>query len=79
MASVGSRGDSYDDAIAEALNSLFKAELIDRRRWATLTEVLVTTLALIGWYNNRQLHSALAHRPQKGVHQEWPKCQAYTA
>ena len=79
VASVGSRGDSYDNAMAEALNSVFKAELSDRRTWPALTDVIVATSKWIGWYNNRRLHSALAHRPPKEVHQEWQKCQAYAA
>lgn len=45
VASVGSRGDSYDNAMAEALNSVFKAELIDRRTWPALTDVIVATSA----------------------------------
>ncbi|ALP49153.1 integrase core domain-containing protein [Corynebacterium glutamicum] len=65
--------------MAEALNSVFKAELIDRRTWPALTDVIVATSAWIGWYNNRRLHSALAHRPPTEVHQEWQKCQAYAA
>lgn len=79
VASVGSRGDSYDNAMAEALNSLFPAELIDRRTWPALTDVLVETSAWIGWYNNRRLHSTLGHGPQAEVHQEWKKCQASAA
>ena len=79
VASVGSRGDSYDNAMAEALNSVFKAELIDRRVWSTLTDVLVATSKWIGWYNSRRLHSALKHRPPKEAHQEWKKYQALAA
>ena len=79
MASVGSRGDSYDNAIAEALNSLFKAELIDRRTWPSLADVLVESSKWIGWYNNRRLHSALDHRPPREVHQQWHDRQAYAA
>ena len=79
VASVGSRGDSYDNAMAEALNSVFKAELIDRRVWSTLTDVLVATSKWIGWDNSRRLHSALKHRPPKEAHQEWKKYQALAA
>lgn len=68
VASVGSRGDSYDSAMAEALNSVFKAELIDRRTWPTLTDVLVESSKLIGWYNNRRLHSSLGYRPPREAH-----------
>lgn len=79
VASVGSRGDSYDNAMAEALNSLFKAELIDRRTWPSLADVLVESSKWIGWYNNRRLHSSLGYRPPREVHQEWNMLQAHAA
>lgn len=79
VASVGSRGDSYDNAMAEALNSVFKAELIDRRTWPSLTDVLVESSKWIGWYNNRRLHSSLGYRPPREVHQEWNTLQAHAA
>lgn len=79
VASVGSRGDSYDNAMAEALNSLFKAELIDRRSWPSLADVLVESSKWIGWYNNRRLHSSLDYRPPREVHQEWNMLQAQAA
>ena len=79
VASVGSRGDSYDNAMAEALNSLFKAELIDRRSWPSLADVLVESSKWIGWYNNRRLHSSLDYRPPREVHQEWKILQAQAA
>lgn len=75
VASVGSRGDSYDNAMAEALNSLFKAELIDRRSWPSLADVLVESSK----YNNRRLHSSLDYRPPREVHQEWKILQAQAA
>ena len=79
VASVGSRGDSYDNAMAEAWNSLFKAELIDRRTWPSLADVLVESSKWIGWYNNRRLHSSLGYRPPREVHQEWNRLQAHAA
>ena len=79
VASVGSRGDSYDNAMAEALNSLFKAELIDRRSWPSLTDVLVESSKWIGWYNNRRLHSSVGYRPLREAHQEWIELQAQAA
>lgn len=79
VSSVGSRGDSYDNAMAEALNSVFKAELIDRRTWPALIDVLVETSKWIGWYNSRRLHSALSHRPPTEVHQEWKMLQVHAA
>ena len=79
VASVGSRGDSYDNAMAEALNSVFKAELIDRQIWPSLTDVLVESSRWIGWYNSRRLHSSVDYRPPREVHQDWTKRQAQAA
>ena len=71
VASVGSRGDSYDNAMAEALNSVYKAELIDRRDWSGLIEVMAETSKWIGWYNRQRLHSAIGYRPPFEAHAEW--------
>ncbi|MDN6148973.1 MAG: IS3 family transposase [Yaniella sp.] len=71
VASVGSRGDSYDNAMAEALNSVYKAELIDRREWSGLIEVMAATSKWIGWYNRQRLHSAIGYRPPFEVQAEW--------
>jgi putative transposase len=58
--SVGSVGDSYDNALAETINGLYKAELIDRRSWPTKTEARMALFTYIeGWYNPRRRHSAL--------------------
>lgn len=79
VASVGSRGDSYDNAMAEALNSVFKAELINRRTWPGLRDVLVATSTWVGWYNNRRLHSALGYRTPRQAHQEYTAAKAQAA
>ncbi len=71
VASVGSRGDSYDNAMAEALNSVYKAELIDRRRWSGLIEVMAQTSRWVAWYNQRRLHSGIGYRVPVEVHGEW--------
>ena len=71
VASVGSRGDSYDNAMAEALNSVYKAELIDRKAWSGLIEVMAETSKWVAWYNQTRLHSAIGHRPPFEVHSEW--------
>ncbi|MBM7767904.1 transposase InsO family protein [Glutamicibacter nicotianae] len=71
VASVGSRGDSYDNAMAEALNSVYKAELIDRREWSGQVEVMAETSRWVGWYNSQRLHSALGYRSPADVHQQW--------
>ncbi len=64
VASVGSRGDSFDNALAEAVNGLYKAELIGPHGpWRTATQVELATLAWVEWWNQRRLHGALDHIP----------------
>ena len=62
--SVGSKGDSYDNALAESVNGLYKAELIRRRRsWRTVEEVELATAGWVDWWNHRRLHSACGDIP----------------
>ncbi|WP_433076608.1 IS3 family transposase [Dactylosporangium sp. CA-052675] len=64
VASVGSKGDSYDNAMAEAFNSLYKAELVrNRGPWHGLDDLEMATVEYIDWYNNRRLHGELGHIP----------------
>jgi putative transposase len=57
-ASVGTTGDSYDNAAAEALNRLFKTELIRRHGpWRTLEHVEFEVLKWVDWYNRKRLHT----------------------
>ncbi|WP_433337571.1 IS3 family transposase [Spirillospora sp. CA-294931] len=63
MASVGSVADSYDNAMAEALNGTFKAELIHRQTWRTRDQVECAIVEWIGWYNHRRLHSSIGNVP----------------
>lgn len=64
VASVGSKGDSYDNAMAEALNSLYKAELIrNRGPWVGINDVEFATAEWVDWYNERRLHGELGHVP----------------
>ncbi|MGH3430262.1 MAG: IS3 family transposase [Terriglobales bacterium] len=59
-ASVGSRGDSYDNALAETVNGLYKTELIhDRPAWPSVTEVEFATMNWVHWWNHQRLHQAL--------------------
>jgi transposase InsO family protein len=56
--SVGSKGDSYDNAAAEALNSLYKRELIDPRKdWRGVDDVMLATMDWVQWYNEDRIHS----------------------
>jgi putative transposase len=62
--SVGSKGDSYDNAAAEAVNSLYKRELIDREGpWAGVNDVALATMEWVAWYNSERLHSACGNIP----------------
>jgi putative transposase len=64
VASVGSTGDSYDNAMAEAFNSLYKAELVrNRGPWRGRDDLEIATVEYIDWYNNRRLHGELGHIP----------------
>ncbi|MDZ5446384.1 IS3 family transposase [Micromonospora sp. 4G57] len=64
VASVGSVGDSYDNAMAEAFNSLFKAELVrNKGPWRGLDDLEIATVEYIDWYNDRRLHGELGHVP----------------
>jgi putative transposase len=64
VASVGSKGDSYDNAMAEAFNSLYKAELVrNTGPWQGLDDLEMATVEYIDWYNNLRLHGGLGHVP----------------
>ena len=63
-ASVGSRGDSYDNALAESFNGLYKTELIRKDGpWRGLEDVEFATLEYLDWFNQRRLHSELGMIP----------------
>jgi putative transposase len=60
VASVGSRGDSYDNALAESFNGLYKWELIYRRGpWRGLDDVEFATMTYIDWFNHKRLHGTI--------------------
>ena len=62
--SVGSVGDSYDNALAETINGLFKAEVIHRRGpWRSLDAVEYATLAWVYWFSNRRLLEPIGNIP----------------
>ena len=64
VGSVGSRGDSYDNALAESFNGLYKAELIHRRGpWKGVEDVEWATLTYVDWFNNRRLHTEIGMVP----------------
>jgi len=80
VASVGSTGDSYDNAMAEAYNSLFKAELIrNRGPWQNIDDLEYAVAEYVDWFNHRRLHGEIglvppveyetAHRNPTTVHE----------
>jgi putative transposase len=70
--SVGSKGDSYDNAAAEAVNSLYKKELINREGpWQDAGHVTVATAEWVSWYNNERLHSACGNVPPSEYENTW--------
>ena len=64
VASVGSRGDSYDNALAEAFNSLFKAELVrNRGPWKSIDDLEIAVAEYLDWFNHRRLHGEIGLVP----------------
>lgn len=61
LASTGSTGDSYDNATAESINGLYRAEVIHRKSWKNRAEVELATPSWVDWYNNRRLLERLWH------------------
>ncbi len=66
--SIGTLGDSYDNALAETVNGYYKAELIrgparEGRLWKTVEDVELATLSLVHWHNNTRLHGYLSDVP----------------
>ena len=61
--SVGSKGDSYDNALAETINGLYKAEVIHRRSWPTRESVELATLEWVSWFNHHRLLGSIGYIP----------------
>jgi len=75
-ASIGTIGDSYDNAMAEALNGTFKAELIGLHGpWRTRRQLEIAIVEWIDWYNHRRLHSEIGDRPPVEHEQLWYRQQ----
>lgn len=71
-ASIGSVGDSYDNAMAEALNGTYKAELIRARGpWRTRHQAEFATIEWIDWYNTARLHGEIGHIPPLEHEANW--------
>ena len=63
LASVGSVGDAYDNALAESFVDSFKTELIADRVWRTRSQLELAVVEYLGWFNNARLHEALGDLP----------------
>jgi transposase InsO family protein len=63
LASVGSVGDAFDNALAESFVDSFKTELIAARVWRSRSQLEVAVVGYIGWFNDSRLHRALDDRP----------------
>ncbi len=64
VASVGTKGDSYDNSLAESFNGLYKWELIHRQGpWNGLEDVEFATMTYLDWFNHRRLHGAITNGP----------------
>ncbi|KVT78145.1 transposase [Burkholderia ubonensis] len=77
--SVGSVGDSYDNALAETINGLYKAEVIHRRSWRTLQAVELATLEWVHWYNHRRLLGPLGYVSPAEAEDDYDRQQALLA
>ena len=72
VTSVGSRGDSYDNALAETIIGLYKTELIRRRGpWRGIDDVEYATLEWVDWFNHRRLMEPIGHVPPAEFEAAW--------
>jgi putative transposase len=67
LASVGSTGDAYDNSMAESFVDSFKTELIADRVWRTRSQLELTVVEYISWFNNGRLHENLGDRPPREI------------
>jgi putative transposase len=71
LASVGSVGDAYDNALAESFVDSFKTELIRDRVWRSNSKLELAIVEWVAWFNTRRLHSSIANRPPVEHEAEW--------
>ena len=76
QASVGTTGDSYDNALAETINGLFKTEVIHRRSWRDIESVELATLSWVDWFNHRRLLRPIGDVPPIELENEYYRQQA---
>jgi transposase InsO family protein len=74
--SMGSVGDSYDNALAETINGLYKTEVIRRRGpWRNIDGVEFATLEWVDWFNNRRLLEPIGYVPPAEYEESWYRSQ----
>lgn len=74
--SVGSVGDSYDNALAETINGLYKAEVIHRQSWKNLEAVELATLDWVNWFNHKRLLGPIGYKPPAEAEADYYRQQA---
>jgi transposase InsO family protein len=75
LASVGSVGDAYDNALAESFVDSFKTELIRDRVWHSNTKLELAIVKYVAWFNTRRIHSSIGNRPPVEHENEWRSAQ----
>ncbi|HME03396.1 MAG TPA: IS3 family transposase [Solirubrobacteraceae bacterium] len=67
LASIGTVGDAYDNALAESFVDSFKTELIADRVWTSRSQLELAVVEYVAWFNNTRLHEALEDRPPREI------------
>jgi transposase InsO family protein len=67
LASIGTVGDAYDNALAESFVDSFKTELIADRVWTSRSQLELAVVEYVAWFNNTRLHEALEDRPPRKI------------
>jgi putative transposase len=78
LASIGTVGDAFDNALAESFVDSFKTELIADRVWATRSQLELAVVEYVAWFNNERLHEALDDQPPREREEEYAEQQAAT-
>ena len=78
LASVGSVGDAYDNAMAESFVDTFKTELIKDRIWQSRSQLELAILEYVDWFNNRRLHESLGDIAPVEFEADWAARTAFS-
>ena len=71
LASIGTAGDAYDNAMAESFVDTFKTELIKDRVWRTNAQLELAIVEYVHWFNTRRLHTMIGDQPPLEHENEW--------